>query len=55
MRREMEREFQDVLKGIQAKAPKNLVREYEAKEGEKGKERTICLRLFYDGRTRWKT
>ena len=38
MRREMEREFQDVLKDIQAKAPKDIVREYEAKEGEKGKE-----------------
>lgn len=38
MRREMEREFQDVLKDIQAKAPKDLVREYETKEGEKGKE-----------------
>jgi HSP20 family protein len=38
MRREMEREFQDVLKDIQTKAPKDLVREYETKEGEKVKE-----------------
>jgi HSP20 family protein len=38
MRREMEREFQDVLKDIQARAPKDLVREYETKEGEKVKE-----------------
>jgi HSP20 family protein len=38
MRRQMEREFQDVLKDIQDKAPKDLVREYETKEGDKVKE-----------------
>jgi HSP20 family protein len=38
MKREMEREFQDVIKDVQAKAPKDLVREYQTKEGEKVKE-----------------
>lgn len=38
MRRGMEREFQEVLKDLQARAPKDLVREYETKEGEKVKE-----------------
>jgi HSP20 family protein len=38
MRRQMEREFQDVLKDIQDKAPKDLVKEYETKEGDKVKE-----------------
>jgi HSP20 family protein len=35
---EMRREMEDALKDIQAKAPKDLVREYETKEGEKVKE-----------------
>jgi len=38
MRREMEREFQDMFRDIQTKAPKDLVREYETKEGDKVKE-----------------
>lgn len=38
MGRGMEREFQEVLKDLQARAPKDLVREYETKEGEKVKE-----------------
>ena len=38
MRREMEREFQDMFRDIETKAPKDLVREYETKEGDKVKE-----------------
>src|SRR6476661_7892690 len=38
MRREMEREFEDAFKNIESKAPKDLVREYEAPGGGKVKE-----------------
>lgn len=38
MRREMEREFQDMFKDIETKTPKDIVREYETKEGDKVKE-----------------
>jgi HSP20 family protein len=38
MRREVERDFQDMFRDIQTKAPKDLVREYETKEGDKVKE-----------------
>lgn len=38
MRTKMEREFQDMFRDIQTKAPKDLVREYETKEGDKVKE-----------------
>ena len=38
MRREMEKEFRDLFKDIETKTPKDLVREYETKEGDKVKE-----------------
>src|SRR4029453_15204058 len=38
MRREMERLFENQFKDIQAKAPKDLVREYETPEGGKVRE-----------------
>ena len=38
MRREMEREFQDMFKNIETKAPKDLIREYETSEGGKVRE-----------------
>lgn len=38
MRREMEREFDDTFKYIEAKAPKDLVREYETSSGAKVRE-----------------
>ena len=38
MRREMEREFQDMFKDIETRAPKDLIREYETSEGGKVKE-----------------
>jgi HSP20 family protein len=38
MRREMEKEFRDMFKDIETKTPKDLVREYETKEGDKVKE-----------------
>jgi HSP20 family protein len=38
MRREMERLFDNQFKDIQAKAPKDLVREYETPEGDKVRE-----------------
>jgi HSP20 family protein len=37
-RREMEREFEDTFKNIESKAPKDLVKEYEAPGGGKVKE-----------------
>src|SRR4029453_5409032 len=38
MRREMERLFENQFKDIQAKAPKDLIREYETPEGAKVRE-----------------
>jgi HSP20 family protein len=38
MRREMERQFEDTFKNIEAKAPKDLVREYETAGGGKVRE-----------------
>jgi HSP20 family protein len=38
MRGEMEREFQDMFKNIETKAPKDLIREYETSEGGKVRE-----------------
>jgi HSP20 family protein len=38
MRREFEREFQESLKDIEKKAPKDLIREYETAEGGKIRE-----------------
>jgi HSP20 family protein len=38
MRRQMEREFQDMFKNIETKAPKDLIREYETSEGGKVRE-----------------
>jgi HSP20 family protein len=38
MRREMEREFEDVYKNIEVKAPKDLVKEYQTPEGGKVRE-----------------
>jgi HSP20 family protein len=38
MRREMEKGFKDIFKDIETKTPKDLVREYETKEGDKVKE-----------------
>ena len=38
MRREMEREFQDMFKNIETKGPKDLIREYETSEGGKVRE-----------------
>jgi hypothetical protein len=35
MRREMERQFEDMFKNIQDKAPKDLVKEYETAGGVK--------------------
>ena len=37
-RREMERMFEEQFKDLQAKAPKDLIREYETPEGDKVKE-----------------
>jgi HSP20 family protein len=38
MRREMEREFEDMSKNIEARAPKDLIREYETSGGGKVRE-----------------
>jgi HSP20 family protein len=38
MRREMEKGFRDIFKDIETKTPKDLVKEYETKEGDKVKE-----------------
>jgi len=38
MRREMERGFEDTFKNIQAKAPKDLVKEYQTPAGDKVKQ-----------------
>jgi HSP20 family protein len=38
MRREMERQFEDTFKNIEAKAPKDLVKEYETSTGSKVRE-----------------
>jgi len=38
MRREMEREFNDAIRNIETKAPKDLVKEYETPEGGKVRE-----------------
>jgi HSP20 family protein len=38
MRREMEREFQDMFKNIEAQAPKDLIKEYETPRGGKVRE-----------------
>ena len=38
MRREMEREFQDMFKNIETKAPKDLIREFQTSEGGKVRE-----------------
>jgi HSP20 family protein len=38
MRREMEREFEDVFKNIEAKTPKDLVKEYQTPGGGKARE-----------------
>ncbi|HEY7078542.1 MAG TPA: archaeal heat shock protein Hsp20 [Nitrososphaeraceae archaeon] len=38
IRREMEREFNDTIRNIETKAPKDLVREYETPEGGKARE-----------------
>jgi HSP20 family protein len=35
MRREMEKEFNDAIRNMETKAPKDLVREYETPQGSK--------------------